>query len=700
MQNSIKNEDYYFSNFKMVDQYLIEKSKKLYNKILPFIQFYLGYNILFRISFHTYQYLEKDMLDEYYKHLEIILNQIDEKYILEQKIFSYKEKLFTLSKKYHRDLRNEIIINNESMIYSGKELMNLHKNKGILVWRILNIKNNILYLEGKDSCILNSADYFYFCKSENKIYYPEYFVYSGYDYITTYGIINKGRIVVFKIQMDNNSNNRLFQFFLSYKGNEVEIFPTLGWFSPIPSLLNGYYYSGLYIMKLIDSRLTIFKAKEKLRESFENQYLNELNKLKKNNIIKLRTRYFEHSKKTKFNMTETWIINDKQKLARDNGEYFFRFLKKKNPKGIEFYFAIKKDCVDYQRLKPLGNIIELESERYLNLFLLAKKIISSVSESWVDNPFGNDRKFIRDLFNFDFIFIQNGILKDDLTKDLNRIAKNYALIVATIKKEYKHILSNKYHYNKNNVILTGLPRFDNLIELQNKTKQEKIILLMPTWRKYIKGSFDLKSFESIYYHSFVFTDYFKFYNNLINDDKLLAYMNQLNYRGIFCLHPNLQKQRIDFRENKYFLVKESCNIQNLILKSSLLVTDYSSVFFDFAYLEKPIIYTHFDYDEYLKNHSPKGYFNYAKHGFGPICFDLNCTINEIISKMKDNCLMDNKYLKRKKDSFYYKDNKNCERLYYSLINNSGIIYIRNKIETFIIKIVLFLIFLKYIIKMY
>ena len=117
VQNSIQNEQYYFSVLNSVDKYLMDKSKRLYKRILPFIQYYLGYNILFRISFPTYKYLGKSKLSKYYQQIEEILNQIEDKYILEQKILSFKEKLFALSIKYHHDVRNDIKIRNELFIY-------------------------------------------------------------------------------------------------------------------------------------------------------------------------------------------------------------------------------------------------------------------------------------------------------------------------------------------------------------------------------------------------------------------------------------------------------------------------------------------------------------------------------------------------------------------------------------------------------
>lgn len=670
VQNSNKKEEYYFSIINLVNEYLIEKSKKLYNKILPFLQFYLSYDILFRIAFPAFRYLKKNKLNKYYEIIHKILYQIEDKYIIEQKILTLKEKVVALSKKYNHDLRDDIVIKNGLLLYYGNILINIKKYPEIINWRILDIKNGIIHLEGKDNCFLKRDNYFYYCKLGNKIIYPEYYYYSLYNFVTMYGTMDKGRMVVFNIPINDNIF-QILKFFLVYKDSEVEIFPSLGWFTHIPNMNEGYYYSSRYIIKFKNGRLNIFPYNETLIETFEDQYCKILRKLLKTDIIKIRRNFFLYKKNNANNKNLTWLINDKQNLAGDNGEYFFRFLKNKKPNTINFFFVIKKDCLDYKRLQPLGNILDLGSEDYLNIFLSSDKIISSVSESWVDNPFGNNRNYLRDLFHFEFIFIQHGILKDNLSRQLNRISKNFNLIITSSNKEYKSIFDFKYYYNFNNVVLTGLPRYDNLQKLQPVINKEKIILIIPTWRFYIKGTFDLNTYESKYYPSFNLTNYFNFYNNLINDGQLLMNMKILNYKGIFCLHPSFSEQWKDFNQNEIFLVLKVCDYQNLILKSSLLITDYSSIFFDFAYLKKPIIYTHFDYREYINKHYPKGYFDYLKHGFGRICFDKRCTINEIILKMKNNCSVEKKYLKRIKAFFKFSDEQNCERLYINLLNNTN-----------------------------
>ena len=100
-----------------------------------------------------------------------------------------------------------------------------------------------------------------------------------------------------------------------------------------------------------------------------------------------------------------------------------------------------------------------------------------------------------------------------------------------------------------------------------------------------------------------------------------------------------------------------------------MVTDYSSLFFDFGYIKTPIIFTHFDYDQYRKFQYSQGYFDYFKDGFGPIFYDIKSTINGIISEIESECKMKKKYLKRIQKFFKYIDDKNSYRTYISIIKS-------------------------------
>ena len=109
IQSTEENKYYYFENLKNVQYYLINKSIILYNKILPFIQYFIAYETIFRLKSQAYKYLDINSYKNYCSLIENLLNKIEDKYILEQKIFPSRLIIFALSKKYKRDIRYDIV---------------------------------------------------------------------------------------------------------------------------------------------------------------------------------------------------------------------------------------------------------------------------------------------------------------------------------------------------------------------------------------------------------------------------------------------------------------------------------------------------------------------------------------------------------------------------------------------------------------
>ena len=89
-----------------------------------------------------------------------------------------------------------------------------------------------------------------------------------------------------------------------------------------------------------------------------------------------------------------------------------------------------------------------------------------------------------------------------------------------------------------------------------------------------------------------------------------------------------------------------------------MVTDYSGVQYDFAYMRKPILYFH---PEELPPHYDSS-LDYEKDGFGPIIKKENELVKELCIKMDNNCANDIKYINRANNFFEYDDYNNCERI--------------------------------------
>ena len=144
-------------------------------------------------------------------------------------------------------------------------------------------------------------------------------------------------------------------------------------------------------------------------------------------------------------------------------------------------------------------------------------------------------------------------------------------------------------------------------------------------------------------------------------------MHNNGYKLVFKPHPNLQKYIHLLEIPKEVINGTSIPYDKLFRESSLLITDYSSVSFDFAYLKKPIIY--YQYYEQFNFDTKKSYFNYEKMGFGEIIKTEDLLIETIRKYLENNCLMKSKYKERVEKFYKFSDNNNCQRNYDWIKNN-------------------------------
>lgn len=109
--------------------------------------------------------------------------------------------------------------------------------------------------------------------------------------------------------------------------------------------------------------------------------------------------------------------------------------------------------------------------------------------------------------------------------------------------------------------------------------------------------------------------------------------------------------------------------KKVFAESSLILTDYSSAIFDFAYLQKPVIYSQFDAEEFFAGDHMyvKGYFDYERDGFGEVESDLEGTVDRIIEYMENGCQLKDKYRERVDNFFLYHDQNNCQRVYEKIV---------------------------------
>lgn len=365
---------------------------------------------------------------------------------------------------------------------------------------------------------------------------------------------------------------------------------------------------------------------------------------------------------TKIFVRDLWLVCEDKNEARDNGYWFFKYVCEKQPKQKVMY-AINKKSPDYAKVKPLGKVISFGGISHWFWYLVADKNISSQKN-------GKPNAAICYLFEVGFgfrkknrYFLQHGITINDVEFLHYRNTKMYKFFTAT--NDEHNFVEQKFGYPKGSVSLAGFSRFDNL---NNDNLDQKLILVMPTWRNWIAREVECKKYEGT--NVFEETGYFKAWNEFLNSEKIKEFLEANDLKMIFYPHRNMQKYINSFSKCSDRMIignAKDYDVQDLLKRASLLVTDYSSVFFDFAYLGKPIIFYQFDEEKFRAGQYNVGYFDYKTTELGEWTDNLDGVL-EYLNNKQSLLGQPNKDIAKK--YFKFVDTNNSQRIYEEIKNGN------------------------------
>lgn len=334
--------------------------------------------------------------------------------------------------------------------------------------------------------------------------------------------------------------------------------------------------------------------------------------------------------------------------AKDNAFALFKFYVKNRP-DVNCVYLISKKSSDYDKVSKIGKAIEPHSFKHWLIFIAsACKITTHVYSLTPSYYIG--RYYWTHHIPGKHVFLQHGVTYNYTIYSTKKVA-HLDLYCCAGKPEFDYINHN-YGYKNGEVVLSGFSRFDNL----HKNNEKKQIVIMPTWRLYL---------SNLTHKQFVETDYYKCWNNLLNSDDLIEEIEKENITLIFYVHHEMQKYCSSFvAKSKNIIIAKSneYDVQTLLKESKLMITDYSSVFFDFAYMHKPCLFYQFDYEEFYSGHYQKSYFDFSRDGFGKVFADSKKMIDEVKHIINVNFKIDSSYEKRISDFFPLCDENNCSRI--------------------------------------
>lgn len=683
IQSQQKRPEWFFDSPKYFLEGLAKYCIQTQGTLLLYVQSVIFYDMGYRLTKSIPDFFSQEDHDRYLESLRYLLrNYVSDRVILTQKRWKRDVQMTALKLKYGEQFKHQFSFGYNTLCFGAFPLnKKFSANKTLLRILYMDIQDKTLYLEGAivnwSMCPLGDLGdsielYFYSAgqKRQAVTWLPED-RYTPSDYRKTInGMVAKRNL--FRVAIPLKKGVTTITPKIHIQGYYTCRLPfSFGKFAPLSHKLeHSYCFLGRYLLQLnAPHQLKISKPKYKTKALLTQEFAleRELRALGKGHLNHLRRKALWLIRRNK---KKIWLVSDRPDVAGDNGESFFKYLVKHCPPDVDPYFVIRQDVPDYQRMKQYGKVIATGSQKHLIYTLASDCYIDSSGIERIMPPYRADALYFADLNQTKYVFLQHGIIKDDLSLWLQKPNKNIRMFVTSASPEYHSILESPYGYTEREIALTGLARYDTLLERAAFTEKKRQLLIMPTWRKSATRlpaadpeAAAAPTNTSVYRLGFQDTPFFQFYQPLIQHPRLLAAMERYNYTGLFCLHPNQMAQHVDFTENDRIKLHHGfLNYSEAFASSSILLTDYSSTPFDFAYLQRPVVYTQFDRKEFFSSHTyQEGYFDYERDGFGPVCYDLESTVDTLIHLMEQDAALDPKYQERIQHFFAYTDNKNCER---------------------------------------
>lgn len=349
-----------------------------------------------------------------------------------------------------------------------------------------------------------------------------------------------------------------------------------------------------------------------------------------------------------------WILCERGIDAQDNGYIFYKYLKN-NQQQIKLHFLIAKTSKDREKIYK-KDLVNFGSLKHFMLVIGAKVQISSHLFGycpWTTFMLYLRRHKTRNIH----VFLQHGITYNNQVGYYKNVCKALSLYFCGSKIEQKYIC-NTFGYSLEETPLTGFARFDNL----HDGLEKKCVLVMPTWRRYLKDVSINDFKDSLYY---------KNWYSLLTNKTIHELCSILQIDLVFYLHLSLQPYTdlfVNINNVKVIKYGEK-TVQEMLKKCSILITDYSSVMFDCLYMEKNIVLYQFDKEMFIEKHYSEGFFDTLdKNVFPSISNEENVILTLRSILLSNNELHQGEIKNYSNNFFEFKDKNNCNRIF-EIINS-------------------------------
>ena len=337
------------------------------------------------------------------------------------------------------------------------------------------------------------------------------------------------------------------------------------------------------------------------------------------------------------------------RLYADNPKYLFEYINRNHPE-IQAIWITKESKVK-KRIESNGYKCYLQfSIRGIIAAMRAEVSFMTSDERTDISPFVNRRRTI-------VVELWHGIApkgmkwarNDDLQPVNDRYQQYYWMATS---ERYRDVFSKGLLVDANKFFITGYSRNDsfvvkpyneNMEELIRKHKGDRFVVYMPTHRNYGKTPIDISEFPII-------------------DAKLREQHIVMLYKPHFNELKNLAVEDGQFTNILIARDQELWgDVYSYIHYFDLLISDYSSIVYDFLCADKPIVLYTYDLEDFRQNDF--GLMDYFEEiPPGPFCYTWDETISQSVELLKNDTWKQKRNICRK--MFHpFEDGKNSERIY-------------------------------------
>jgi len=345
--------------------------------------------------------------------------------------------------------------------------------------------------------------------------------------------------------------------------------------------------------------------------------------------------------------TRIWLIGEVPYKAQDNGFQLFRHLRTTSP-GRRAYYVIDAASPDRAKVEPYGNVVTVRSREHIRYTMAASRLVGSHHAEYLlasrDRTVARWARGVR-------VFLQHGpTANKNVTLNYGRqgtAERPTERWIATSELE-KRIVVEDYGYRPHQVSVAGFARFDALFT--DDVEHERTVLVMPTWR-------DSLMLEE----TFLASDYYANWHGFLHEPGLHDALEAADLQVKLLLHPNMRKYADHFESDRVHVVRQDdVDVQRMLKACAVLITDFSSVCWDFSYLHKPVLFFQFDRSMLVKARAP--HIDFDTMLPGPVSTTPATLLADLRTVIDDDLRMTPGY-QAKADAFIaHRDQHNCERI--------------------------------------